>query len=167
MTEKETLFNRIAGEYSERLYWHIRSIVQNHDDADDVLQNVFLKVWKNIDNFRGESEYFTWLWKIATNESISFLRKEKFKSLFSFVKAEDVLPQLPSPSEIDPDKAQAQFAAAIASLPPKQRAVFSMRYFQDLSYEEMSAITGTSEGALKASYHIAQDKIKLFIKNNV
>ena len=153
----EEIFNGLVRDYSEQLYWHVRYIVGDHEDADDVMQDVFLKAWKALPGFRGESSAYTWLWRIATNEALNFLRKRKFRSLvLPFVEASSVS----SDPYFDGNAAQAELRKAIDSLPPKQRSVFCMRYFEEIPYSEMAGMTGTSEGALKASYHIAEEKIK-------
>ncbi len=154
-------FNNLVEQYSEPLYWHIRSLVNSHEDTDDILQEVYMKVWKALPSFRGESSVSTWLWRIATNEALSFLRKKKVRAALSFKsidsEAERVIDGDPY---FNGDAAQRKLAKAIAKLPDKQRAVFCMRYFEELGYEEISEITGTSAGALKASYHLAQEKVK-------
>lgn len=157
MTDNEERFNRMVSEYSEKLYWHVRSIVNCHEDADDIIQNVFLKVWRGLPLFRGESGEFTWLWRIATNEALNFLRKEKLRSIFRDM---DEASRISSDPYFNGDEAELKLQTAIASLPAKQRTVFCMRYYEELPYEQIAEITGTSTGALKASYHIAQEKIK-------
>lgn len=147
-------------QYQERLYWHVRKIVINHDDADDVLQNTFIKAWKGLEAFNGESKISTWLYRIATNESISFLRKKR-ATMVSIDSIEYQLSnQLSSDSMFDGDKIQLKLQKAILTLPEKQRIVFNMRYYDETPYEEMSEILETSVGALKASYHIAAKKIE-------
>lgn len=158
MQNPEEIFSSLVREYSQPLYWHVRSIVESHEDADDVVQETFLKAWKNLSSFRGDSDYFTWLWRIATNEALTHIRKQKLRSIFGG--DTDAAMEVPGDCGFDGDGAQERLAKAIAALPPKQRAVFSMRYFQELSYAQMSQITGTSEGALKASYHIAEQKVR-------
>lgn len=153
--------------YKERLYWHIRNIVKNHDDADDVLQNVFIKVFKNIRKFKGESKLYSWLYRIATNESITFLNKQSAKKGISNEELNTILvSNLKADVYYDGDDMQYKLQLAIASLPQKQQLVFTMKYFEDLKYKEMSKILETSEGALKASYHLAVKKIEEFIKSN-
>jgi RNA polymerase sigma factor (sigma-70 family) len=159
-------FSKLVNTYQERLYWHIRRIVIDHDDADDVLQNTFIKVFKHLDNFREDSQLFTWLYRIATNESISFLKKQR-KHIF--VSMDDVAHSLSSKLEADPqlsgDAIQLKLQQAILKLPNKQRLVFNMKYFEEMKYEEMSEILGTSVGALKASYHHAVKKIEAELKS--
>ncbi|MDC0303464.1 RNA polymerase sigma factor [Flavobacteriales bacterium] len=158
-------FSKLVNTYQERLYWHIRSIVIDHDDADDVLQNTFIKVFKNLDKFREDSQLFTWLYRIATNESLTFLKKKK-KNIF--VSIDDVLHQLSSTLESAPelsgDAIQLKLQQAILNLPNKQRLVFNMKYFEEMKYHEISQVLGTSVGALKASYHHAVKKIETFMK---
>lgn len=166
MPDYEKTFNDLVKNYGERLYWHIRGMVSSHEATDDILQNVYLKAWQALPKFREESCGFTWLWKISTNESLNYLRREKLRSYLPL----DLLSPGKSPSG-DPyfngDAAQARFEKAVRSLPPKQRTVFSMRYYEELPYEEISLITATSVGALKTSYHLAKEKIKLFLEKNV
>ena len=154
---QEAEFTSLVRRYGEKLYWHIRSMSVSHEDADDILQNVLLKAWKALPSFRGDSAEFTWLWRIASNETVSFLRREKLRSVFGGL---DAARDVSSDPYFNGDEADARFRTAIAALPPKQRSVFCMRYYEDLPYEQISEITGTSVGALKASYHIAQEKIK-------
>lgn len=160
-------FERVVREYSEQLYWQIRRIVLLHDDADDVLQNVFLKAWTHLDDFHHDSRLSTWLYRIAVNESIDFMRRKKNQSA---VRADDeqagIASQLLADNYFDGDETQAQLQEAIASLPEVQRAVFNLRYFDEMKYSEISALMHTSEGALKASYHIAVKKITEFFKRH-
>lgn len=155
---REQAFTRLVREYQEPIYWQIRRMVNNHDDADDILQNTFLKAWTGIDSFRGESKLSTWLFRIATNETLNFLNKSKGTQSIDDINNTTGL-HLQSDSYFDGDETQMQFQEAINTLPPKQRAVFNMKYFQEMKYEEMSQILGTSIGALKASYHHAVKKI--------
>jgi RNA polymerase sigma factor (sigma-70 family) len=152
--------------YQQRLYWHIRKIVIGHDDADDVLQNTFIKIWKGLDNFNEESGIFTWAYRIATNESLNFLRKKERARTVSLHPIEY---QLASSLESDPhfsgDEIQLKLQKAILTLPEKQRIVFNMRYYEEMPYEEMSKILETSVGALKASYHIAAKKVEEILRN--
>lgn len=153
-------FEVLVDSYSEPLYWQIRKMVVNHDDANDLLQNVFLKVWKNIHNFRGDAKLSTWLHKIAINESLNFLNQEKQKKELTDNSEDDyLLNNIEAESFIDGDSLEAELAKAITTLPEKQRLVFNMRYYDDMKYEEISEILGTSVGALKASYHHAVKKI--------
>lgn len=153
-------FDLLVRTYSEQIYWQIRRMVLSHNDADDLLQNVFLKTWKNIHNFRGDAKLSTWLYKIAVNESINFLNQERSKrELTDDTKDDYLLNSLVGDNYFDGDKIQFELQKAIASLPEKQRQVFNMRYFDEMKYEEISSILGTSVGALKASYHHAMKKI--------
>ncbi|MCF8276222.1 MAG: sigma-70 family RNA polymerase sigma factor [Flavobacteriales bacterium] len=158
-------FSQLVNKYQERLYWHIRRIVIEHDDADDVLQNTFIKAFKNLEGFRADSQLFTWLYRIATNESLTFLKKKR-KNIF--VSLDDVSNSLSSNLEADlemsGDAIQLKLQSAILSLPTKQRLVFNMKYFDEMKYEEIAEVTGTSVGALKASYHHAVKKIEAFVK---
>jgi RNA polymerase sigma-70 factor, ECF subfamily len=163
---RERAFQRLVHLYQERLYWHIRKMLMNHDDTDDVLQNTFVKVWKNIDSFREESSLFTWLYRIATNESITFLNSRKRRSLLPLNEVSDYLMEnLASDPYFDGDQLQMKLQKAILQLPEKQRIVFNMKYFEEMKYEEMSKILNTSVGALKASFHHAAKKVEDFIKN--
>src|SRR5690554_4619808 len=164
---RDFAFGQMVSKYQERLYWHIRKILLNHEDTDDVLQNTFLKVWKNIDNFREESSLFTWLYRIATNEAITFLNSKKRRNLLPLNDVSDYLMEnLTSDPYFNGDELQLKLQKAIIQLPEKQRLVFNMKYFDNLKYEEMSKILDTSVGALKASFHHASKKIEEFIKNN-
>lgn len=160
--DMDSLFRSLVDRYSESLYWHIRSLVGSHEDADDLVQETFVKAWKALPEFRGDSAVHTWLWRIATNEALGFLRKQKVRAALQFqrldAEAERVVDSDPW---FDGDDAQRRLARSVMALPAKQRAVFCMRYFEELSYEEIARITGTSVGALKASYHIAAEKIKI------
>ncbi len=157
-------FNLLVRQYQKRLYWHIRKILIDHDDTDDVLQNVFIKVWKNLHNFKGESKLFTWLFRITTNESINFLNQKKKRASIPFDDVSSFLESnLQSDSYFKGDEIQAKLQKAILTLPEKQRIVFNMKYFDAVKYEEMSAILETSVGALKASYHLAVKKIEKYL----
>ncbi len=160
-------FNEIIRTYSEPLYWQIRRMVMNHDDANDLLQNTFLKAWTSIDNFRGDAKLSTWLYKIAINESITFINKEKQKQNISIDEDDSFLANsLESDEWFDGDEAKLLLQKAIATLPEKQRLIFNMKYFDEMKYEDMSEILGTSVGALKASYHHAVKKIELFFEQH-
>lgn len=153
-------FETLLKTYSEPVYWQIRRMVLNHDDANDIVQNVFLKAWTNLHNFRGDAKLSTWLFKIAVNESINFLNKEKHRIHGSTDDDEDmVIKNLEADSYFDGDALQLELQQAIAELPEKQRLVFNMRYYDEMKYEEISEILGTSVGALKASYHHAVKKL--------
>ncbi len=155
-------FNLLLKKYQQRIYWHIRRLVIDHDDADDLVQDVFIKVWKNLTNFRSDSQLYTWLYRIATNESITFLNRKKIRDSVSLDDSNglDLAETLADSPYFDGDKAQMKLQKAILTLPEKQRLVFNMKYFDDLKYEEISEILGTSVGALKASFHIAVKKIE-------
>lgn len=156
-------FSRVIEHYSQPLYWQIRRMVLNHDDADDLLQNTFLKAWNNIENFRGEAKISTWLYKIAINEAITFLNKEKARATVSIDDDKaSIVESLQADPWFDGDQLQIQLQQAISQLPQKQRLVFNMRYFDQMKYEQMSQILGTSVGALKASFHHALRKIEQF-----
>ncbi len=164
---REFAFGQLVTMYQERLYWHIRKIVMNHDDTDDVLQNTFIKVWKNMENFREESSLYTWLYRIATNEAITFLNSNKRRSQMSFNDVKNYLIEnLTTDPYFNGDELQMKLQKAILQLPEKQRIVFNMKYFDDIKYEEMSKILDTSVGALKASFHHAVKKVEEYIKNN-
>jgi RNA polymerase sigma factor (sigma-70 family) len=160
-------FNLLVGKYKERLYWHIRKIVIGHDDADDVLQNTLVKVWSGLVNFREDSGLYTWLYRIATNESITFLNKKRTRFFLPLVDVERELSQsLESDAWFNGDEVQMKLQKALLSLPEKQRIVFNLRYYEDMPYQEMSKVLDTSEGALKASYHHAVKKIEDFFKDD-
>ena len=162
---KEKAFRELMTLYKERLYWHIRKIVISHDDADDVLQNTFIKVFKNIDKFNQESKLYSWLYRIATNESITFINKRaKKRSLDISDYQQELTSTLASDDFFTGDEIQLILQKAIATLPQKQQLVFNMKYFDEIKYEEMSSILETSVGALKASYFHAVKKIELYIK---
>ena len=165
---REQAFQLLVKMYQQRLYWHIRKIVMNHDDTDDILQNVFVKVWKNIDGFREDSSLFTWLFRIATNESLSHLQKQRRHSVVSINEMNDYLSEsLESDVYFEGDEIQKKFQLAILQLPNKQRIVFNMKYFDEMKYEEISEVLKTSVGALKASYHFAVKKIEEFLKEDL
>lgn len=156
-------FSQVIAVYQERLYWHVRKMVLVHEDADDVLQNTFLKAWKNLDSFRGESKLSTWLYRIAINESITFLNKQRQERQLTVDEENSfMLDSLQADPYFDGDELQLLLQEAILTLPDKQRQVFNLRYFDEMKYEDMSDLLGTSVGALKASYHIAAKKIEEF-----
>ncbi|HEY8658948.1 MAG TPA: sigma-70 family RNA polymerase sigma factor [Hanamia sp.] len=164
---KERAFTAIIKKYQERLYWHIRRMVVDHEDANDVLQNMFIKVWKGLENFREDSQLYTWLYRIATNESLTFLTQQKKRTSVSLSDDENGLSnKLRSDSHFDANKLEWKLQLGIQQLPEKQRLVFNLRYYDEMPYEEMSRVLETSEGALKASYHHAAKKIEEFILNN-
>ena len=163
--KRKKAFSTLVSLYSQRLYWHIRKIVLNHDDADDILQNTFLKIWKNIETFRAESGLYTWIYRIATNESITFLNKKR-KTLSAHEEINDyLLENIQADPYFNGNKIQQKLQEAIALLPEKQRLVFNMRYFDEIKYQDMEKILDTSEGALKASFHHAVKKIEEYLKS--
>lgn len=164
---KETAFSELLLLYKERLYWHIRNIVKSHDDADDVLQNTFIKIHRSIHNFKGDSKLYSWMYRIATNESLTHINKNsKRMQLSSEDYQSQAINNLKADIYFESDEIKIQLQKAIATLPNKQQLVFNMKYFEDLKYKEMAEILETSEGALKASYHIAVKKIEAFLTQN-
>lgn len=160
-------FTDVINTYSEPLYWQIRRMVQSHDDANDLLQNTFMKAWQSLENFRGEAKLSTWLYKIAINESIGFLERERKRMSMSIDDQESQLAmKIEADDNIDGDRLALKLRKAIASLPEKQRLVFNMRYYDDVKYEDMSEVLGTSVGALKASYHLAVKKIEKYFEEH-
>jgi RNA polymerase sigma factor (sigma-70 family) len=164
---KEAAYTSLIRKYQEKLYWHVRRIVVEHEDANDVLQNTFIRVWNALENFREDSQLYTWLYRIATNECLSFLEQKKRKSSVSLSDDENSLTgSIKADKDFDPSKIEWKLQLAIQQLPEKQRAVFSLRYYDEMPYSEMSKVLDTSEGALKASYHHAVKKIEDFILNH-
>ena len=164
---KEAAFKELLRLYKERLYWHIRHIVKSHDDADDVLQNTFIKIYKNIHTFKGESKLFSWMYRIATNEAITHINQNaKRMNMTSEALQNRAIDLLKADVYFEGEDIQIKLQKAIATLPEKQQLVFNMKYFQDLKYKDMSEILNTSEGALKASYHIATKKIEEYLTEN-
>ncbi|WP_461788039.1 RNA polymerase sigma factor [Pedobacter sp.] len=163
---RNAAFNLLLQKYQQKIYWHIRRLVIDHDDADDLVQETFVKVWKNLQNFRADSQLYTWIYRIATNESITFLNKKKNKNNVSIDDVDtDLSETLASSTYFDGDKIQRKLQNAILTLPEKQRLIFNMKYFDDMKYEEISEVLGTSVGALKASFHIAVKKIETILLN--
>ncbi|KHJ38501.1 ECF RNA polymerase sigma-E factor [Pedobacter glucosidilyticus] len=161
---QELGFKLLLNKYQQKIYWHIRRIVIEHEDADDVVQDVFIKVWKNLASFRQDSQLYTWLYRIATNESITFLNKKKTKFNSSFEELSEKLSEcLNDDNYFTGDQIQKKLQKALLILPEKQRLVFNMKYYDDLKFQEISDILGTSVGALKASYHLAVKKIEQFL----
>ena len=157
-------FNQLVRKYQERIYWHVRKMVIDHDDADDVVQEVFIKVWKNLHRFRQDAQLYTWIYRIATNECLNFLKKKKRTSLLSLTDYQDVLvSKLDMSVQLDGEAIEMKLQKALLKLPDKQRLVFNMKYFDDMKYDEIAEITGTSVGSLKASYHHAVKKIEEFL----
>ena len=164
---RSSAFNQIVVKYQERLYWYARRMVTDHDDANDVLQNVFLKAWKGLDKFREDANLYTWLYRIVTNESITFINKRKKMNGVSMDDVEHYIAQnLESDVYYSGDDIQRKLEAALQTLPDKQRAVFTLKYYEEKKYDEIAEITGTSVGALKASYHHAVKKIEKFLKED-
>ncbi|MFO7879628.1 MAG: sigma-70 family RNA polymerase sigma factor [Bacteroidales bacterium] len=160
-------FHFLVQKYQERLYFVIRKILIVHEDTDDILQESFIKIYQNLGEFRGDSELFSWMYRIAVNEALNYLRKQKRKHVFSPVSYEDKLSQnLSADAYFDGDEAEARLQKAILSLPQKQRLVFNMKYYDNLKYDDMSEILKTSTGALKASYHHAVKKIEKYLKSD-
>ncbi len=163
---REAAYTRIIKKYQEKLYWHIRRMVVEHEDANDVLQNMFIKVWKSLENFREDSQLYTWLYRIATNESLTFLQQQKKRSAISLDDEDSTIGnKIKADENFDANKLEWKLQLAIQKLPEKQRAVFNLRYYDEMPYEEMSRVLETSEGALKASYHHAVKKIEDYIIN--
>ena len=158
---REKAFEAILSKYQERLYWHIRRLVIGHDDANDVLQNSLIRAWKGLNGFRQDAQLYTWLYRIATNESLSFLEQKKKKAAVSLDEVPEwMTEQLRAEEGFDSNKMEWKLQIAIQQLPDKQKLVFNLRYFDEMPYEEMSRILGTSVGALKASYHHAVKKVE-------
>ena len=164
---RDEAFRLLLTKYQQKVYWHIRRMVISHDDTDDLVQDVFLKVWKSLSNFRNDSQLYTWLYRIATNESITFLKRKKIRNSVSIDDddGKNMDKTLAESPYFDGDKAQMKLQKALLTLPEKQRLVFNMKYFDDLKYEDISEILGTSVGALKASFHIAVKKIEQQLLN--
>lgn len=164
---RESAYTALIKKYQERLYWHIRRMVVDHDDANDVLQNVFIRVWNGLENFKGESQLYTWLYRIATNESLTFLENQKKRSAVSLSDVENGLEnKIKADKHFDANRLEWKLQLAIQQLPEKQKLVFTLRYYDEMPYEEMSRVLDTSEGALKASYHHAVKKIEDYITNH-
>lgn len=164
---KEKAYTSIIRKYQEKLYWHIRRMVVEHEDANDVLQNVFIRVWNGLENFREDAQLYTWLYRIATNECLTFLEQQKRKASISLDEMDGSLEnKIKADKHFDPNKLEWKLQMAIQQLPEKQRIVFSLRYYDEMPYEQMSKVLETSEGALKASYHHAVKKIEDYILNH-
>lgn len=160
-------FNLLVRAYQQRVYWHVRKMVIDHDDADDLTQEIFIKVYRHLSDFREDARLYTWIYRIATNECINFLKRKRRRFFLPIGDLHDELAEkLTSSSLISADEVQIHLQKALLTLPDKQRLVFNMKYFDDLSYEHIAEITGTSVGALKASYHHAVKKIEEFLKDN-
>ena len=164
---RERAYTGIIKKYQEKLYWHIRRMVVDHEDANDVLQNMFIKVWKGLDNFREDSQLYTWLYRIATNECLTFLEQQKKRSSVSLSDVENgISNKLKADTNYDSNKIEWKLQLAMQQLPEKQRVVFNLRYYDEMPYEEMSRVLETSEGALKASYHHAVKKVEDYMLNH-
>ena len=165
--QKEKAFTDIIKKYQEKLYWHIRRMVIDHEDTNDILQNMFIKVWKSLENFREDSQLYTWLYRIATNECLTFLEQRKRRASVSLGDADTGLyNKIKADEGFDINKLEWKLQVAIQQLPEKQRLVFNLRYYDEMPYEQMSKVLDTSQGALKASYHHAARKIEEFILNH-
>ena len=161
----EEAFNQIVNSYSERLYYHIRRFIHNHTDADDVLQEIFIKIWTALPTFRWEAQLFTWIYRIATNATLNYLRKEKFKSIISFQDfTKKMEERIDEDAYFNGEELERELHKAMQRLPEKQRMAFALRYFEQMKYEDIAQITDTSVGALKTSYHIAYKKISEELK---
>jgi RNA polymerase sigma-70 factor (ECF subfamily) len=166
-TTREQAFTQLVRKYQERLYWHIRRLVAEHEDTNDILQNVFIKVWKNLAEFRGEANLYTWLYRIATNESLTWIEQQKKRASLSLDNEENpIAEKLAAQKGFDANKLEWRLQQGIQALPEKQRIVFCLRYYDEMPYEEMSSVLDTSVGALKASYHHAVKKIEAFIRQD-
>ena len=164
---RDRAYTTIIKKYQQRLYWHIRRMVVDHDDTNDILQNVFIRVWKALDNFKEESQLYTWLYRIATNESLTFIEGQKKRAAMSLSDVESGLSnKIKADKHFDSSKIEWKLQLAIQALPEKQKAVFTLRYYDEMPYEEMSRVLETSEGALKASYHHAVKKVEDYMLNH-
>ncbi len=164
---REKAYTSIIRKYQEKLYWHIRRMVVEHDDANDVLQNVLIRIWNGLENFREDSQLYTWLYRVATNECLTFLEQQKKRSAVSLSEVESGLEnKIRADKYFDPQKLEWKLQLAIQQLPDKQRIVFGLRYYDEMPYEQMSRVLETSEGALKASYHHAVKKVEDYILNH-
>lgn len=163
---QEAAFNQIVNTYTERLYWHIRRFLCSHEDSDDLLQDIFIKVWAALPSFRRDAQLYTWIYRIATNEVLNHLRRQKVRAMISLDSVSGILARkIDEDPYFNGDKLQRELHKAMLKLPEKQRIVFGLRYFDEMKYEDISKITGTSVGALKASYHHAYNKIRHEIEN--
>lgn len=165
---REQAFSLLLEKYQQKIYWHIRRLVIDHDDADDLVQDVFIKVWKNLEGFREDAQLYTWIYRIATNESLTFLKRKKQRQNLSLDDEDSsyLADTLEDTSYFNGNEAHMKLQQALLTLPEKQRLVFNMKYFDDMKYDEISEVVGTSVGALKASYHIAVKKIENFFESN-
>lgn len=164
---KETAFTAIVEKYQQRLYRHIRTLVITHEDCDDILQHVFIKMWHNLENFRGDANLYTWLYRIASNEAFSWIAKEKKRRAIPLDSEENpIAEKLQAQQGFDSNKIEWKLQQAIQSLPEKQRMVFCLRYYEEMPYEQMAEVLATTTGALKASYHHAVKKVESFLKEH-
>jgi RNA polymerase sigma factor (sigma-70 family) len=164
---KDAAFTQLVRKYQERLYWHIRRMVVEHEDTNDILQNVFIKVWRNLGEFREESNLYTWLYRIGTNEALTFIDQQKKRASVPLGDNDELFSnKLTSQRDFDPNKIEWKLQQAILALPEKQKLVFNLRYYDEMPYEEMAGVLGTSVGALKASYHHAVKKVEAFLTGN-
>jgi RNA polymerase sigma factor (sigma-70 family) len=164
---REAAFTQLVRKYQERLYWHIRRMVVEHEDTNDILQNVFIKVWKNLAEFREESNLYTWLYRIGTNEALTWIEQQKRRTSVSISDNEDMFSErLTAQRDFDPNMIEWKLQQAIHTLPEKQKLVFNLRYYDEMPYEEMAGVLGTSVGALKASYHHAVKKVEAYLTGN-
>ena len=162
---REEAFRKLVQQYGQRLYWHIRKLVLDHDDADDVLQNTFIKVYRNIDSFQSNSKLYTWLYRIATNEALTFIKQQARRKQVSTDEIQQrALERLESDVYFEGEAIQLALQKAIATLPERQRLVFNMKYFDDITFEELSQILDLSVGGLKSNYHLAVKKIKAYLE---
>jgi RNA polymerase sigma factor (sigma-70 family) len=165
--DRENGFSLLVKKYQQRIYWHIRKMVIDHDDTDDILQEVFIKVWKGISKFREDSSLYTWIYRIATHESLNFLSRKRRQYMFSLEDvSQELSRKLDRSSHPDGKEVEIKLQKALLKLPDKQRLVFNMKYFDDMKYEEISAITDTSIGGLKANYHLAVKKIEDYLSGD-
>jgi len=163
---RDDAFTKLVRKYQERLYWHIRRMTGTHEDANDILQNVFIKVWKNLASFREEANLYTWLYRIGTNETLTWIESQKRFSTVSMTGNEEYYDsKLTAQKDFDPNKIEWKLQEAINTLPVKQKIVFNLRYYDEMPYEDMSAVLNTSAGALKASYHHAVKKVEEYLMN--
>lgn len=166
--QTERAFKELVAAYGERLYWHVRRFVCSHEDTDDLLQEIFIKVWSAMPSFRGDSRLFTWVYRIATNETLNWLHKQKVRSMLKFESLDNTLAgRIEADPYLNGNEVQKALIKAMARLPERQKTVFAMRYLDELSYEEISEILGRSVGALKASYHFATEKIRAEIEKGL
>jgi RNA polymerase sigma factor (sigma-70 family) len=166
-SSRERAYTSVIKKYQEKLYWHVRRMVVQHEDANDVLQNVFIRVWKGLENFREDSQLYTWLYRVATNECLTFLEQQKKRASVSLSDGDTgIANKIKADSNFDAKKLEWKLQIAVSQLPERQRLVFNLRYYDEMPYEEMSRVLETSEGSLKASYHHAVKKVEDYILNH-